>query len=277
MTSCTRQWHEVVRNPLAALGDAQPISERSFPSIAGLTVAARRICVLKTFCQKLMEAKTMNCPACGKGISEGSEFCEFCGASLKASPSAGAPGVAVPPMNPGVVSRSPVQPAGAPSAAEFAQMGGMLVRSMSLGEKLAGGGAIAAALGFFLPWASGPDLRSLGNLSAAMLMRGIGTTTFSGLDAAKLWGAVYFILAAAIASGILSYTSRKALFSRKLTISGFQVMIGSLLGPAVLFTLLFVPFMQSVAGFGLWLMGLGFCSIAAGGLVTISQLGGMVQ
>jgi hypothetical protein len=148
----------------------------------------------------------------------------------------------------------------------------MLLRTLSLGEKFAGAGALAATLGFFLPWVSGPDLRSLGNLSTLLGGAGMGTTSYSGFDAAKIWGGVYLILGAAIASGVLFFISGKAAISRKLRISGFQVMIGSIIGPAIVVALLFVPFMQSVAGLGLWLLGLGFCSITAGGLVTIGHL-----
>ena len=105
----------------------------------------------------------------------------------------------------------------------------------------------------------------------------MGTASYSGLDGAKIWGGVYLVLAAAIASGVLFFVSGKADYPRKLMLSGFQVMIGSLCGPGWLVTLLFVPFAQSVAGIGLWLTGLGFCSIAAGGLVTIGQVGRMAR
>jgi hypothetical protein len=153
----------------------------------------------------------------------------------------------------------------------------MLIKSLSLGEKLAALGSLAAVLGFFLPWASGPNLGSLGNLSTLVGQTGVATTTYSGFDAAKIWGGIYLILAAAVTSGVLFFAAGKGVFSKKLMVSGFQVMIGSLVGPAIVFTLLFIPFIQSVAGLGLWLTGLGFCSIAAGGLVTIGQLGRMVR
>jgi hypothetical protein len=97
--------------------------------------------------------------------------------------------------------------------------------------------------------------------------------SLSGVDLAKFVGAVYFILLAAIAAGVLFYFSRKATVSQKLLMGGFLVMIGSLCGPMFIAELLFVPMIQSVAGMGLWLLGLGFCSIAAGGLITIATLG----
>ena len=210
----------------------------------------------------------MNCSACGNALPDGSVFCEFCGVELRpVSVSNG----------PGVVRTTVAPPSNPPSAAAIAELSGMLLKSLSLGEKLAGVGSLAATLGFFLPWLSGPDVRSLGNLSALAGGAGMGTTSYSGFDVTKIWGGVYLILAAAIASGVLFFISGKAAFSRKLNISAFQVMIGSIIGPVIIVALLFIPFMQSVAGLGLWLLGLGFCSITAGGLVNISQLGKMVR
>lgn len=206
----------------------------------------------------------MNCSACGNTLSEGSVFCEFCGAAQKAIPATD-PAITVP-------AGQPANTLSAAPAMSRAELGEMLLRSLSLGEKFAGAGALAATLGFFLPWVSGPDLRSLGNVSTLLGGAGMGTTSYSGLDVAKIWGGTYLYLAAAIASGALFFISGKAAISRKLRISGFQVMIGSIMGPGLVFVLLFVPFMQSVAGLGLWLLGLGFCSIAVGGLVTIGHL-----
>jgi hypothetical protein len=159
-------------------------------------------------------------------------------------------------------------------------MSGQLIKSLSLGEKFSAAGALAAAVGFFLPWYSTADLASMMNklmstASAASplgISPSIGSTSFSGLDVAKLWGAVYLILGMAIASGVLFFISSKATPSKRITISGFQVVIGSLFGPLILFQLLFVPFMQSITGMGLWLIGLGFCSVASGALITLHQL-----
>jgi hypothetical protein len=215
-----------------------------------------------------MEASAMNCSACENALPDGSLFCEFCGVQLRPSISAAVPAV---------VGTTVAPPTSHASAAAIAQLSGVLVKSLSLGEKLAALGSLAAALGFFLPWLSGPDLRSIGNLSTLLGQTGVATTSYSGFDAAKIWGGIYLIFAAAVTAGVLFFVAGKGPFSKKLTVSGFQVMIGSLVGPAILLALLFVPFIQSVAGLGLWLTGLGFCSIAAGGLVTIGQIGHMVQ
>lgn len=208
----------------------------------------------------------MVCPACGKANAEGVSFCEFCGASVRlAAATAGGPTIAI---------ATPT-----PSAAEVAQMGKQLgksfVSSLSLGEKFVGVGAIAATLGFFMPFISAPDLGELGSVIASINPAAQEAThaSVSLFAATKLLGAIYFILLTAIASGVLFYLGRNAPAAKKMLMGGFQVMIGSLLGPGFVFALLFVPMIQSVAGAGYWLLTLGYCSIAAGGLITIGTLG----
>jgi len=205
----------------------------------------------------------MICPACDKPNSVGVAFCEFCGTDLRSKLSPGGESV--------VVRTASAQPT-SPSAAEVAQMGKSLLSALTLGEKFVCAGAIAAALGFFLPWISSPDLGALSGLLGQMGASALNHVSLSGVDLAKFVGAVYFILLAAIASGVLFYSSRKAAPAQKLLIGGFQVMIGSLFGPGVIGALFFVPMIQSVSGAGFWLLGLGFCSIAAGGLITIAAL-----
>lgn len=205
----------------------------------------------------------MNCSACGKANSDGVSFCEFCGADLRHR--------YTPNGDPVMAGTAPAQPA-PPSAAEVAQMGKSLLGSLSLGEKFIGAGVIAAVLGFFMPWISSPDLGPLAGLLGQMGAAELNHVSLSGVDVAKLVGAVYLILLAAIASGVLFYFSKKATAAQKLLIGGFQVMIGSLFGPGAIASLLFVPMTQSVAGVGFWLLGIGFSFIAAGGLVTISKL-----
>ncbi len=156
-------------------------------------------------------------------------------------------------------------------------MGKSLVGSMSLGEKFIGVGTIAAVLGFFMPWVSTSGLDNLPAGIFGNLGREASHLSISGVDAAKVVGSVYFILLAGIASGVLFYFSRKAQHAQKLLISGFQVMIGSLFGPLLIGFLLFIPMIQSVAGFGFWLLGLGFCSITAGGLISIAALAKTVR
>ncbi len=201
----------------------------------------------------------MNCSACGKANSDGVSFCEFCGADLR-SQSIPAPVAPRP---------APVPP---PSAADVANMGKSFLGSLSLGEKFVGAGAIAAALGFFFPWISTPDIGALSGLLGQMGASELNHVSLSGVDVAKFVGSVYLILMAAIASGVLLYFSRKATRGQNLLFSGFQVMIGSLYGPGLIVVLLFVPMIQSVAGAGFWLLGLGFSSIAAGGLIAIATL-----
>lgn len=211
----------------------------------------------------------MHCTACGNQLADGSAFCEFCGADQRVSTaSATAQAVATGSQAP---SSSP--PTRTEIGGALLQNSRMLVGSLSLGEKLASVGVVASVLGFFLPWVSTPNLSAAGQLSPLLRQLGAASTKFSGLDVAKLWGGVYFVLVAAVISGVLLFSSGKAAYARRLVMNGFQVMIGSVFGPAVVFVLLFVPLAQTVAGLGIWLTGLGFCSVAAGGLVTISRLG----
>ena len=174
----------------------------------------------------------MNCSACGKANADGVSFCEFCGANMRAQ-SATTPVMATPVGAPA----APAQPP-APSAADVAQMGKSFFNALSLGEKFIGPGVIAAVIGFFLPWVSTPDLGSLGGLFGS-LGAGAGASeinhlSYSGVDAAKLSGAVYLVLLAAIASGVLLYLSRRVAPPQKLLMGGFQVMIGSLCGPLII-------------------------------------------
>src|SRR2546425_12048389 len=70
----------------------------------------------------------MNCPACGDALSEGSLFCESCGVDLRTT----GPTVAGP-----AIARTAIaqQPTNAPSVAALAELGGMLLKSLSMGDK----------------------------------------------------------------------------------------------------------------------------------------------
>ncbi len=202
----------------------------------------------------------MNCSACGKANRDGASFCEYCGASMQAqlatNPLTAAPGPA------------PAAPVAVP-AAQVVQMGESLIGKLSMGEKFSGAGALAAVVGFFLPWISASNQGAASPLLGAA---GAARISLSGLDLAKAVGAVYLILLIAIAAGALCYFSSKAAASRKLMIAGYLVLLGALCGPGNLLALLFVSKVQSVAGFGLWLLALGYTAIAAGGLMTIRGL-----
>lgn len=167
---------------------------------------------------------------------------------------------------------APARPA-TPSAPAVAATGAPFLGSLSLGEKFVGVGAIAATVGFFVPWISTPDLGPLADLLGKLGPTELNRISLSGVDLAKFVGAVYLILVSAIASGVLLYFSKGAAAPQKLLIGGFQVMIGSFCGPGMVALLLFVPLVQTVASTGLWLLGLGFCTIAAGGLITIGTFG----
>ena len=186
----------------------------------------------------------MICTACGKANVDSAAFCEQCGTRMQAQPAA-IPGTAAP--GPAPVAFTP------PAASQVVPMASALIASLSMGEKISGGGAIAAAISFFLPW-----------VSVAIL-----GTSASGLDLAKTDGATYLIPLLAIAAAALCYMSSKAAPAKKLMFAGYLVLIGALCGPAILLSLVFVSQLSSVAGFGLWLLALGYTAIAAGGLFTI--------
>lgn len=139
------------------------------------------------------------------------------------------------------------------AAPQAVQAGESLIASMSLGEKIAGAGAVAAVVGFFMPWIS---------IAGAQ-------TSYSGLDLAKSIGALTLVLADALVSAIICYLSSKATPSRKLWYAGYLTYLGALCGPANLVALIFVPKMQSAAGLGAWLCALGFTAVASGGLMTV--------
>lgn len=176
------------------------------------------------------------------------------------------------PVGPAVPGSAPAQSA-PPPAPGVAQMSKSILHSFSLGEKFAVVGTIAAIVGFFLPWFSTPDLGALPALFGKLAGSEPVHVSLSGLDLTKYVGSLYFVLLAAIASGILLFFFRKRSGPGKLLIAGFLVLIGSLLGPGNLAALLLVPMILSVVGVGYWLLALGYCAIAAGGLISIGTVG----
>ncbi len=197
----------------------------------------------------------MVCTACGKANLDNAAFCEQCGTRMQAQP-ATSPGAAAPGPAPAPPFAFPV-PQGAPPPGAPANQMGALIASMSMGEKISGGGAAAAAVGFFLPWMS---------IAVAGVKTGV-----SGMDIAKSSGATYFIILNVIGAGVLCYLSSQAPPAKKLLYAGYLVLLGAVCGPALLLSLLFVSQLSSVAEFGLWLVGLGYCAIAEGGLMTIRE------
>jgi len=126
-----------------------------------------------------------------------------------------------------------------------------------MGEKVAGAGAVAGLIGFFLPWRTGAV--------------GAAQVSVSGLDLAKTLGTVYLIPLVSIAAAGIVYTSSKAPAGKKLMFAGFLMLLGAFGGPGDLSGLLFVSSIQSVAGFGMWLSSLGLTAVMAGGLMTIME------
>ncbi len=234
----------------------------------------------------------MFCASCGKNIPDDSLFCEFCGlrrANTEAVAPPGAVGytasAAVPApafvAGPSQASREQPSQHTREQLGELAQLSGKLIKGMTLGEKFTALGALGGILGFFLPWGTVPNLGDIqGLLSGMVTPTGFGrrapsisTTSVSGFEMASTWGGVYFVLLGALAAGILFFLAGKASLHRKLTISSFQILIGSLVGPQILFTILFTPMAQKVAGTGLWMTCLGYCAIATGGIISVVELG----
>jgi hypothetical protein len=191
----------------------------------------------------------MICTACGKTNVDSALFCEQCGTGLRPQPAGS--GVAAPALVPG----APVPV----STGQFAQSGEALIAAMSTGEKVSGAGAIAAIIGFFLPWIS----------YATAGVAATAQTSYSGLDLGKVNGSVYLILLNAGLAAVLCYMSSKAAPPRKLIIAGYLAFIGALCGPATLTALIFVSKLSAVAGAGMWVFALGYTAIAVGGLMSI--------
>jgi hypothetical protein len=126
-----------------------------------------------------------------------------------------------------------------------------------MGEKVAGAGAIAGFIGFFLSWRT--------------VAVGATQVSQSGLDLAKTLGTVYLIPLVSIAAAGIVYTSSKAPAGKKLMFAGFLMLLGAFGGPGDLSGLLFVSSIQSTAGFGMWLSSLGLTTVIAGGLMTILE------
>jgi hypothetical protein len=216
----------------------------------------------------------MNCSSCGRSNANDVTFCEFCGAKQGAASSPASFSGTAP-----VLAAAGTQPSASEVAAMGKQIGKSFLNSLALGEKFVGAGFVAATLGFFLPAISISVPDKAGEL-VAFLLGGLGQgggmdthTSVSLFDVTKLLGMVYFILLTSLTSGVLFYLSLKANTSKKLLLGGFQIAIGSLFGPVLVVVLLFVPGMGSIAGIGYWLLALGYCAIAAGGLMTIAALG----
>jgi zinc-ribbon domain len=192
----------------------------------------------------------MICPACGKANVENSAFCEQCGTRLQAQPAVN-PGAPAPGPTPPAPFPFPGTPVTPPPSSQAGAAASALIASMSMGEKISGAGAVAAAVGFFLPW-----------ISVA------GVASENGLDLAKASSSVYLTLLIALGAGALCYFSSKAAAGKKLMVAGYLVLIGGL-GPPILLSMLFGSPLLSGSGIGLWLVGLGDTAIAVGGLMTI--------
>ncbi len=196
----------------------------------------------------------MICTACGKANADSAAFCEQCGTRMQAQPAIN-PGTATPGQAPAAPFNYPTPPAAPPPGASPVQIGESLIASMSLGEKIASAGAVAALLGYFMPWIS---------IAGSPI-------TYSGFALTESTGALALVVSTAVASAVVCYLSIKATASKKLLYASYLTYFGALCGPTFLMALIFVPKVQSMAGIGAWLCALGFTAVAKGGLITIKS------
>jgi hypothetical protein len=165
------------------------------------------------------------------------------------------------------------------AASEASKKALSFLSSLSLAEKFAVAGPVIAIIGFFLPFVTLPDF-ALGGLSPADIAAAAEGQASPDLHApsvslfglARYSGAVYFILLGALASAALFYLARSAAYARKMVLNGVQIMIGSMVGPGTILALVFASIVRSIAGIGFWIVGIGFCCIVVGGLLTTAQL-----
>jgi len=225
---------------------------------------------------------SMYCTTCGKKIPDTVDFCTFCGARQKHAAPAAAPAARPRPRDPIAVPRIAI-----PAAASA------FFSSFTLPEMLIALGSLLAIVGFFLPawsltsftttpaptplydpgntWASGaPNLGS--TVQNPPPLTTSTTSTVSLLSLTHSGGAFFLILLLALAAIGLVFLSRQAARTQKILVSSLQLAIGSMIGPASLLALLFLPSVRTPAAFGFWVLSLGYCAIAAGGLLAILQL-----
>ena len=173
----------------------------------------------------------MDCKTCRHDIPDDSVFCEHCGSRqtpLSAVPAA-----------------DDFQPAHQAVAQSTQGLGGSLQgfwSPLSLANKLAFVGSIAAFGGFFLPWV---DLSKLGRIAdiASVIggnpnsgISGDPNSSISGWTIAQSVGAFYFIPVLAVVACVLLYLAiqHRQNYSRTLQASGWLVLIGTFIGPVIL-------------------------------------------
>ena len=206
------------------------------------------------------------CTKCGAQNADGVGFCTTCGNPLAVAPAAPA---AVPPAAPQYappVAPPQYAPPGAPVMYQAAPMAPVqpnffvvMWKNLDLGAKIAGVGALVAAVGFFLP------------------LVGYGDTTYNGFkyatsSAAEGGNMAYWfrILLPLVALGLLYFYYNNDLRT-KIIVATAHIAIGSIWGFQILRIVTgsdYVKYMQ----FGWYAHTLGLLAIAVGGSMSIMDL-----
>jgi len=206
------------------------------------------------------------CTKCGAQNAEGVGFCTTCGNALGAAPPAptGAPPVApqyAPPAAPPQYAPpgAPVMYQTAPVAPAQPNMMMLMWKSLDLGAKIAGVGALVAAIAFFLPLYGSSDIAYNG-------VRMASGEAGAGGDAAY-WGRLLLSL---VAIGLLYFYYNNDLRT-KIIVAAAHCAIGSIWGLSILRIVTDSSTMKYVQ-FGGYLLTLGFLAVLVGGVMSILDL-----
>lgn len=214
------------------------------------------------------------CTKCGAQNADGSAHCTTCGSPLAAG--VAAPPPAAPPMAP-LMAPPMAPPIAPPAAPQYAPPGApamyapmpaapaqpnffaVMWKSLDLGAKIAGVGAIVAAIAFFLPLMGSGDYMANG-------IRLASGESGSGGDPAY-WGR---LLLSIVALGLLYFYYNNDLRT-KIIVATAHCAIGSIWGFQILRVASgsdFARYMQ----FGWYALTLGLLAIAVGGFMSILDL-----
>lgn len=197
------------------------------------------------------------CTKCGAQNADGVGFCTTCGNPLAAAPAAP---VATPPAaSQYAPPAAPVMYQAVPMAPAQPNLLVVMWNSLDLGAKIAGVGALVAAIGFFLPLVSYGDTSYNGFKYATMSANEGGDMAY--------W---FRILLPLVALGLLYFYYNNDLRT-KIIVATAHIAIGSIWGFQILRIVTgsdYLKYMQ----FGWYAHTLGLLAIAVGGAMSILDL-----